>query len=155
VIDLFFNTLNKLNALLIFIPGIMAMGGNSGVQTSTVTIRNMAAGASPSGSLLRAVSRELRIALTMGLLVGLLVYVVARVWTGDPVVGWCVGLAMCAAILLSAGLGAMIPIAFQRMGYDPAVASGPLITTMNDTLSLIIYFNVSIFLLHILRPGFL
>jgi magnesium transporter len=155
VIDIFSGTLNRLHGLVLFIPGIMAMGGNSGVQTSTVTIRNMAVGSSQAGSLFRGMLREMRIAASMGLVLGLLVYGVAYMWTGDVVVGGCVGMAMCSAIVVAAALGALIPIVFSRFGIDPAVASGPLITTMNDSLSLVIYFTIALLLLHVLRPGFL
>lgn len=155
IIDIFSDTLTKLHALVLFIPGIMAMGGNSGVQTSTVTIRNIAIGSAPSGSVFSSVLREVRIALTMGLALGVLVFGVAHFWTGDTIVGGCVGIAMCSAIVLASALGGLIPIAFSRFGVDPAVASGPLITTMNDSLSLLIYFGISITLLHFLRPGFL
>ncbi|MBM3262178.1 MAG: magnesium transporter [candidate division Zixibacteria bacterium] len=156
VIDLFSDSLSKLQGMVLFLPGIMAMGGNSGVQTSTVTIRNITLGSSVAfGNILRGILRELRIASTMGILLGLLVAGVARLWTGDTVIGGCVGLAMCSAIVVAAALGALIPVVFYRFDIDPAVASGPLITTMNDALSLIIYFGVSIVLLHFFRPGFL
>ncbi len=93
--------------------------------------------------------RELQIALTMGLVLGLLVYVVARFWIGGPVVGESVGLAMVAAVVVAAGLGASIPLVFRRIGVDPAVASGPLITALNDVLSLLIYFGISFYVIRL------
>ena len=80
VIDVFSDSLKNMNLLVLFIPAIMAMGGNSGIQTSTVTVRNMAIGHIQAGSTFGVVLRELRIACMMGVLLGLLVYVVARVW---------------------------------------------------------------------------
>ena len=62
-------------------------------------------------------------------------------------VGGCVGLAMFSAVVLSACIGAIIPITFWKIGYDPAVASGPLITTLNDIVSLTIYFSLAVLLL--------
>ncbi len=125
----------------------MAMGGNTGVQTSTVTVRSLATGQLQAGEIRPAVFRELRIALSMGTFLGALVFGVAYLWTGDLLVGGCVGLAMLAAVVLSAALGALIPLLFRILGMDPAVASGPLITTLNDVLSLIIYFSTAVFLL--------
>ena len=134
-------------SLLLFVPAIMAMGGNTGIQTSTVTVRSLATGELQAGGLLKGILRELRIALVMGLILGVTVFVVTRVWTGALVLGGCVGLAMLAAIVLSAALGAIIPLFFRAIGVDPAVASGPLITTLNDALSLGIYFSIAAALL--------
>ena len=93
--------------------------------------------------------RELRIAVVMGLILGGLVFVVTRVWTGALLIGGCVGLAMLGAIVFSAGLGVIVPLFFRAIGVDPAVASGPLITTLNDALSLGIYFAVATQLLSV------
>ena len=148
VIHLFFESLADVWPLLvIFVPAIMAMGGNTGIQTSTVTVRSLATGQLPPGEVFSTVFRELSIALSMGTLLAVLVFGVAFQWTGDLLVGACVGLAMLAAVLLSAALGAMIPLVFRRVGIDPAVASGPLITTCNDIVSLIIYFGIALLLL--------
>ena len=123
------------------------MGGNTGIQTSTVTVRSLATGQLQPGDAFRLIFRELRIALVIALCLGALTFVVARVWLGGTLVGGCVGLAMFAAIVLSACLGAVIPLVFLRTGIDPAVASGPLITTLNDCLSLTIYFGIAVLLL--------
>ena len=136
-------------ALLIFVPAIMAMGGNTGIQTSTVTVRSLATGELQAGGVLKTVFRELRIAVIMGLILGGLVFMVTRVWTGTLLIGGCVGLAMLGAIIFSAGLGALVPLFFRAIGVDPAVASGPLITTLNDALSLGIYFIVATQLLSV------
>jgi len=149
VIEVFHETLSRVGALLLFVPAIMAMGGNTGIQTSTVTVRRLATGAMPVGGVLGTLFRELRIALVMGLILGAVVFVVTRVWTGAMLIGGCVGLAMVAAIVFSAALGALIPLFFRGIGVDPAVASGPLITTLNDALSLGIYFTIATLLLNI------
>ena len=150
VIHLFFAPLADVWPLLmIFVPAIMAMGGNTGIQTSTVTVRSLATGQLPPGEATVTVLRELGIALAMGILLAAVVFAAAFLWTDNPLVAGCVGLAMLAAVLFSAGLGAMIPLVFRRVGIDPAVASGPLITTCNDVVSLIIYFGIAIVLLNI------
>ena len=148
VIKLFEVPLDQLlKVLVLFAPAIMAMGGNSGIQTSTVTVRSLTTGQVQGGDWQRVVWRELRVACSMGLLLGGLVFIVAQVWIGGFKLGLCVGIAMFSAIVLSAVLGASVPLAFQRFGIDPAVASGPLTTTLNDVLSLAIYFLLALALL--------
>ncbi|MFT5087018.1 MAG: magnesium transporter [Candidatus Latescibacterota bacterium] len=147
MIDAFQESLSSLTALLFFMPAIMAMGGNAGIQTSTVTIRNLATGELQKGAVLKSIVREMRIALMMGSALGLLAFAVSQLWTGNWIVASCVGLAMVSAVVFSAFLGALVPIVFRGMGVDPAVASGPLITTLNDGISLGIYFTIASVLL--------
>jgi magnesium transporter len=135
--------------LLIFMPGIAGMGGNTGVQTSTVTVRSLATGHIKAGALWSNIWRELRVAMSLGLILGLLIFGVARLWTGKWLLGSCVGLAMFSSITLASLLGALLPFLFRGMGVDPAVASGPLITTLNDGLSLVVYFTIALMLFHI------
>ena len=110
------------------------MGGNTGIQTATVPVRSLAIGQGQW----RLVGRELRVALGLGGILGVLAWGVASWWTGDALWGGCVGAAMGAAV---------VPLAFRRIGVDPAVASGPLITTLNDRLSLLLYFGIAAFFL--------
>lgn len=149
VLDMFSGVLAAVAPLVLFVPAIMAMGGNSGIQTSTVTVRSLATGYSHRVDLRRAVWRELRVAAGMGALLGGMVYFVARSWTGDATVAQCAGLAMFAAVVVSAVLGAVVPLAFRALKIDPAVASGPLITTLNDVFSLLIYFGIAASLLRL------
>lgn len=150
VLDLFSGVLAALSPLVLFVPAIMAMGGNSGIQTSTVTVRSLATGTLRPDEVRRTLWRELRVAAGMGTLLGAVVFGVAHVWTAGSPVALCAGIAMFAAVVLSAVLGATIPLVFRRAGIDPAVASGPLITTVNDILSLCIYFGVATALLRML-----
>ena len=143
IIGFFSGTLASLSALVLFVPAIMAMGGNTGIQTSTVTVRSLAIGYARRTTILQILWRELLTACGMGLALGGLVFGVAHVWTTSAIVSACVGLAMFAAVLLSAMLGAVIPLLFRACGIDPAVASGPLITTLNDVVSLLIYFGIA------------
>ena len=153
VLDLFSGVLATLSPLVLFVPAIMAMGGNSGIQTSTVTVRSLATGILLPEEVYSALWRELRVAALMGTFLGLVVFAVAYVWTDGSAVAPCAGIAMFAAVVLSAVLGATIPILFRAFGIDPAVASGPLITTVNDILSLSIYFGVASALLQLMAAG--
>lgn len=147
VIEVFSDLLSKVIALSLFIPAIMAMGGNTGIQTSTVTVRSLAMGQVQVAGALGVLWREIRVALSMGICLGLLATAAGWIWTGGATLGICVGLSMISAVVLSASIGALLPVVFWRLGIDPAVASGPLITTLNDIVSLTVYFCVALGLL--------
>ncbi len=147
--------------VIAFLAPIAAMGGNSSVQISTVTARAMATGDVLASRLATAVARELRIALVIGLGAGLfagfgsLAVVhsgILRVVPDAPIafsrIALAVGMSMTIAIIIS-GLWAMtLPFLFRRIGIDPAVATGPLITTANDSLSAVLYLGIAICLLN-------
>lgn len=140
-----------------FVPMIGATGGNSGIQISTVIIRGFASGDAGSTRIVRAFTREGRIALAMAPVCGIVAWV--AVTLGLPVlsavsghaadphfvyrVALAVGIAMTAAILVAAVLGIMLPFTFRRLGVDPAIASGPIVTTMNDVISVSIYMTTA------------
>ncbi len=143
--------------LVFFVPMLGAMGGNSGIQTSTIVIRGIATGELASSMLGRVLLRELRIALALAaacgvaawMLVSLAKEVFSRFDEGmagmeNPgVVALAVGLAMPIAILVAALLGIVLPFAFQRLRIDPAIASGPVVTTLNDVISVSIYLTMA------------
>lgn len=140
-------------SLALFVPMIGAMGGNSGIQISTIIVRGFATGELGSTKLLRALLREGRIALAIAPVCGLLAWALVTVFfpmfqqfssaTGgldDPSrIAVAVGCGMTAGILIAAVLGILLPFTFRRLGVDPAIASGPLITTTNDIASVAIY----------------
>ena len=140
-------------ALIIFAPMIAAMGGNSGIQISTIIVRGFATGELSSGRLVRALFREGRIALAIAPVCGVLAWALVSLFfpffqhfhaESEPLgnvdrVAVAVGSAMTAAILVAGLLGILLPFAFRRLSIDPAIASGPLITTTNDVLSVAIY----------------
>lgn len=142
-----------------FLIPIAAMGGNAGVQISTVIVRALATGDALGARLRNAAARELRIALIVGLSAGTLaglgsqLYLRSGIVEGMPEdspivrVGVAVGLSMMFAILGASSLGVVLPFLFRRLGIDPAIATGPLITTFNDALSAFIFLNIAIALL--------
>ena len=147
--------------LMPFNSPIAAMGGNAGVQTSTVIVRALATGDAIASSVARAFAREFRIALILGLSVGVLSglgsYAVvhsgmfdfshAHVAPPSPIIGVAVGISMTIGILVASTLAMTLPFLFRRLGIDPAIATGPLITTLNDGLSATIYMLIAIVLL--------
>ncbi len=144
-------------ALVLFVPMIGAMGGNSGIQISTVIVRGFATGELASTKLLRALLREGRIALAIAPVCGVLAWVLVTVFfpvvqgmglaSAETVdagrVALAVGSGMTVAILSAALLGILLPFTFRRLGIDPAIASGPLVTTTNDIVSVAVYMTLA------------
>ncbi len=131
-------TLEQVIALTFFMPVIMAMGGNSGIQSSTIVIRGLATGEISLNSTKRRFFRELRVSLFIGFIFGVSMAFVVGLWF-NPVMGVMVGLALNIVILQASLFGGVIPFFLKRANIDPALASGPFITTFNDILGLLIY----------------
>ncbi len=149
IIHLFETTLEQTIVLASFMPAVMGMAGNTGVQTSTLVIRNMTPGPSLRRYLLQLVLREFRTAIFIGVVCGSLAGLFA--WLGfhaNPIIGGVIGLSLCLSILFSTFLGTSIPYIFQRLDIDPAVASGPFVTTINDSTALVIYLSIASYALH-------
>ncbi|MFQ6048450.1 MAG: magnesium transporter, partial [Phycisphaerae bacterium] len=138
--------------LAIFGPSIAAMSGNSGIQCSTLTIRRLATGGLAGQNLRRCYVREARVAGLLGGLFGVLAGLIARLVlpllvqagraspkTPAVVVAGAVGGAMFLAIMFATTLGITLPFIFRRLGIDPAIASGPVVTTFNDSASWAMY----------------
>ncbi|MBM3198677.1 MAG: magnesium transporter [Chlamydiae bacterium] len=138
--------------VLFFVPLITGMSGNIGIQCSTILVRNMATGLVSKKNRREAVYKEVGIGLSFGLffgiLCGILVYLldfvgVADATIGPSAVGLIVGAGLIGACLTGTLLGVLSPLFFGRIGIDPAVASGPIVTAFNDFLSMSIYFLIA------------
>ncbi len=127
----------------IFTAAIMAMSGNTSLQSSTTTVRRLALDTLPRNRFLRHVSREMSVALMMGVICGLLAGVLAILFGHDPIIGLALGIAMSIGMSTASLLGASMPIILDLFGIDPAVASGPVVSTINDSLALTVYFAVA------------
>jgi magnesium transporter len=140
-------TLKEIIALATFIPVIMGMGGNVGTQSSSITVRGLATGkvdnTKPAGHILR----EIRTGAVMGILCGAIIGVVALVWHGSVMLGVIIGVSMFCAMTVAALMGGLTPIIFKRFNIDPAIASGPFVSTSNDITGLLIYFSLATLLL--------
>jgi magnesium transporter len=135
-------------ALVPFIPVISAMGGNVGTQSSTIVVRGFAIGRVDLRNLGRVVIRELLVGTMMGVACGVITGIIATVWHHDPMLSVTVTISMVAAITNATLVGVLVPFLFRRIGIDPAIASGPLVTTLNDVLSASIYYVVALLLIH-------
>ena len=145
--------LSEIIILAAFVPIVLAMGGNTGIQSSTLIVRRIALGTLEGRSVFRLLSREIMIGALMGLVCGLVMgawahFVIVRGMGGHmlhPVhLAAVVGLALFSAMTFAAMFGALVPILLDRFRIDPAVASGPFITITNDISALLIYFAVTI-----------
>jgi len=134
-------------ALASFIPVITAMGGNIGLQTSTLVVRGLATGRIESADLRAVFFKELAVGVLMGTMCGLIVGVVANLWHGPAMLGVVVGVSMFAAITVAAVMGALVPLLLRRLGVDPAISSGPFVTASNDITGLVIYLSLATALL--------
>ncbi len=129
--------------LITFVPVITGMGGNVGIQSSTITVRGLATGGVDLQRLGRTIFKEVRVGLLMALACGFTLGAVAEIWHHNPALGFAVGTAMAAAIVVASLMGTLVPIIFKRLGVDPAVASGPFVTTANDITGILIYLSIS------------
>lgn len=149
-------TAMEIVALSFFVPIVMAMGGNTGIQSSTLIIRGLAVGSFSSRKLHRIFMRELFTGMLMGVICGFAVSLWAHLIIGTTTaynpafLAFAVGFALFCAMLVAASFGALVPILLNRFGFDPAVASGPFVTASNDIIALLIYYGIILLLMSVL-----
>lgn len=136
-------------ALSFFIPLLIGTGGNAGAQTVMTVIRSLALGEIGVSHAWRVVIREATTGLLVGLLVGIIAFGQALLWSAPIELAITVSMTMLAICVWSTAVGSLIPIAAQRFGVDPAVLSAPLITTLVDATGLVIYFSIAKAILHV------
>ena len=143
-------TIQEVVAIVSFIPVIAAMGGNVGLQSSTLIIRGLATGLVELTDVWTVFFREVKIGLIMGGACGVLLTVVG--WgLGQGFLGVVVGTSLVIAFFVSTSMATIMPIALKRMGVDPAVAAGPFVTTANDITGITIYLTLATLFLDYLR----
>ena len=143
LIDLFTGTLEKVALLAAFIPLIGGTSGNSGTQALAVAVRGIATGDVENTNKLKLMLRELITGIIMGLVCGTIALGIVYFWQHTFLLGILVGVAICCSIVVATLAGSFIPILMHRLNIDPAVASGPFITTLNDITSILIYLGIA------------
>ncbi|WP_392456063.1 magnesium transporter [Chryseomicrobium aureum] len=143
IIGMFEATLDQVALLAVFIPLIAGMAGNSGTQALAVAVRGIATGDIEEQSKLKLLFREAGTGLITGVISGIVVVLLVYFWKGDILIGLLVGAAISSSILVATIAGSFIPLLIHRMKIDPAVASGPFITTINDIISILIYLGLA------------
>ena len=144
---LFKVTIKDMLALITFVPVITGMGGNVGVQSSSIMVRGFATGKVNRGRVKQFLLREIMIGLLMGTICGIVVGLVGYVWHHNFVLGLVVGIAMMAAMTVAATMGTLVPTFFRKIHVDPAIASGPFVTTSNDIVGILIYLGTATLIL--------
>jgi len=140
--------LSSIITLSFFIPILMNTSGSAGTQAATVVVRGLATGEIKLSDVWKVVKKEFLIGILMGIIAGLITALRAIVLQGDVMLGFTVAIAMITAIVIATSLGGILPILFKKLGVDPALMSGPLIATILDTTTLLIYFNITLLLLY-------
>ena len=149
IIGYFEESLKTMTYLAAFIPVIMGMGGNIGTQSSAITVRGLATGRLNVRDIWSVVSKELAIGLILGIVYGVIMGVVAQVSFGTWAFALSVGLGIVSSMSVAALVGSMVPMLFARLNIDPAVATGPFVTTSIDIISVFFYFKIATTLLGI------
>jgi len=144
IMEEFSFALKNVVSLAFFIPLLMGSGGNAGTQAASVVVRGLAIGEVKLGDIWRVVKKEFLIGITVGTTLGILALLRALILQKSSLLGITVGLSMIATVTVATCLGAILPIICEKLGFDPAVVSGPLITTVVDISSLLIYFGIAI-----------
>jgi len=135
--------LQAIIALAFFIPVLTASGGNAGTQSSTVVIRGLATGEVKMRDVIKVLKKEIFTGVLVGVVMGILGVVRALIVNKNPLLGVTVGLAMVATVTIATTLGAMLPLLFKKLRLDPALMSGPFISSTIDVISLFVYFQIS------------
>ncbi len=134
VIGQFEGTIEKMVALAVLMPIVASMGGNAGTQTMTLVIRGLATDTIGPHNAWRVLRKEFSVGVLNGLLWAVVTGSVAYFWYGDYQLGIIVGIAMIINLIASALAGAFIPVFFEKVGIDPALASGVALTTITDVV---------------------
>ncbi|WP_223596316.1 magnesium transporter [Neobacillus bataviensis] len=151
IISSFEDTLKQVVALAFFMPMIAGMTGNTGTQSLAVVVRGLISYDINKGVVVRLVIRELGVGITIGITCAVLISIIAYIWQGNLILGAVVGCSLFFTLIIGTLAGTIIPLILYRFKIDPAVASGPLITTLNDIFSLLTYFGIAtMFLKHLM-----
>ncbi|MCH8551128.1 MAG: magnesium transporter [Natronospirillum sp.] len=138
----FEETIEAVIALVFFLPLIVDSGGNAGSQSATLMVRALATGDVRSKDWLRLWGKELGVAIALGITMGLAVWGLG-IWRGGPEVGLVVAMAMVCVVTFGSMVGMVLPFVLDRLKFDPATASAPLITSIADICGILIYFSIA------------
>jgi magnesium transporter len=147
IISSFQEVLSSLVALAFFIPLIIDTGGNTGSQSATLMIRSMATGEVKFANLYRVIGRELFVGVMLGFIVAAVGFILASFIEVARVVALTVAVTIVSVVVIANIIGATLPFAIKKIGWDPAIVSAPLLTTIVDAIGLFIYFTVARMLL--------
>ncbi|MCK5941880.1 MAG: magnesium transporter [Planctomycetes bacterium] len=151
VISAFESTLQAVIALAVFLPIISDMSGCSGNQAVAVSIRELSLGYVRPAEVLRVWTKEICVGALNGAVLGALIAVVAWLWKGNAILGLVVGVAMLVNTMVAVSIGGLVPLVLKRFGKDPALASGPILTTVTDMCGFFLVLGLAASLIEHLR----
>ncbi len=147
VIAQFTDVIEAIVALAVLLPIVASMGGNAATQTLTVAVRAIATHDLTPSNAMRIVLRETLVGLVNGLVFAVIIGIVGWVWFGDPMLGLVLGLAMVANLLVAGMAGILVPITLDKLGADPALASGAFVTTVTDIVGFFSFLGLAALML--------
>jgi magnesium transporter len=143
VISLFEATIEQMVALAVLMPIVASMGGNAGTQTMTVAVRALATQDLGPVNAFRVILRESAVGLLNGLLFAVIMAAIAYFWFGSDQLGLVIGVAMIVNLVAAALAGILIPLGFNQLGLDPAIASGVFVTTVTDVVGFFAFLGLA------------
>ncbi len=148
VIALFEDTIARFVALAVLMPIVASMGGNAGTQSLTVAVRAIATRDLTGSNVWRVIRREALVGLANGLLFAVIMGAVGVIWFGSPALGLVIAAAMVINLVVAGLAGILIPVVLEKLGIDPALASGAFVTTVTDVVGFFAFLGLAaIFLL--------
>lgn len=151
IISHFEDTYRMIAALVIFMPVIAGLGGNTGAQTLTVVVRGLALGEVQLSSAKKVILKEFLVGLTNGVIIGILVAAVAILWKGSPFLGVIIALAILSNLIIASLIGSIVPMTLKYLGFDPAIASNIFVTATTDACGFLIYLGLATIFIDFLR----
>ncbi len=143
-LNMFNDTLEKIVAVAFFLPIIIAMGGNIGITSMTIVVRGLATGKIAVKELRKVIVKELSVALLLGILYGSILMVLAYLQFGDVnYLGFVVGGSMFVSMIMASAIGTLMPIMLHLLKVDPAIATGPFVTSTVDSLGILVYLGMA------------
>jgi magnesium transporter len=143
VISQFEATIQQIVLLAILMPIVASMGGNAGTQSLAVAVRALATRDLTSSNAMRVIRREALVGLLNGLAFGVIMGAVVAIWFGEPLIGAVIATALLLTLIGAAVGGVVIPLTLERIGVDPAVASGPFVTTITDIVGFFVFLGIA------------
>jgi magnesium transporter len=143
VISMFEETISTLVALAVLMPIVASMGGNAGTQSLTVAVRSIATKDLTGANVWRVIRREVLVGLVNGTIFAVIMGVVGWIWFGEPMLGLVIAFAMVINMVVAGLAGTAIPVVLEKMGVDPALASGAFVTTVTDVVGFFAFLGLA------------
>ena len=145
IIGSFDDLLKDIIVLAAFIPVIIGMGGNIGTQSSTIVVRGLATGRVDVNNTVHLIVKEIIVGTILGALYGTLIGFTAEFVAGNEVanLGLVIGLSIACSMVIATAVGASVPLLLKKLGFDPAISTGPFVTTAIDILGVALYFIIA------------